>query len=532
MTTGSVTNQSTFNETEAVTPNPEQTTEPVGSFVNDTTEVPPVTTLPSDVDSTTVTGTEPGATTESATDDATTEETGTADSQSFTATGTSIVGTTESATESATTGPVSSPNSTQMPFERTTEEDIATTEPGRATATEPYNFSSTETSFNQQTTGFTEETGTTDSNSQPEPTSVTADENSSTTEDAVVTTAEATAIPDSTQNFQPTQSLVQTTEDQDAFSGTSTSPYEETTAEDTSSDQKTTEFTASTTKPLFRETTTRVDQADTTSSTEVEQETGSTTEDAVPDSTAADVTASYQTQTDTVTTDATDDLTSTEATADITTTFETSTASLVSTSAKATTTTTTPVPTVKVITKVEIAVEFKVELADISQMDESARDDLKNQLAEGLEDGLQAANPFGDGGEVIVTIEFALVQDRRRSANQRYEAVVTVTYVAPEGISEEDIPDAEGAALDSIASDVSSAASTTLQSPAFQDTVDQESVSKISESISVSPPVVEETVVTVPPITTTTARPHSETTNGLLDFTSGLVLPAENTTVA
>ena len=146
-----------------------------------------------------------------------------------------------------------------------------------------------------------------------------------------------------------------------------------------------------------------------------------------------------------------------------------------------------PVP--EIITKVEIAVEFKVQLADISNRDEEERENLKKMLAAGLESSLQKANPFGDQGKVIVTIEFVLVKDRRRDADQKYEAVVTVTYVAPEGISASDIPDK--AQLGDVASGVSSAASTTLTSDEFKSTIDQYSVSKIADSIKVAPPKVE-----------------------------------------
>ena len=146
-----------------------------------------------------------------------------------------------------------------------------------------------------------------------------------------------------------------------------------------------------------------------------------------------------------------------------------------------------PVP--EIITKVEIAVEFKVQLADISNRDEEERENLKKMLAAGLESSLQKANPFGDEGKVIVTIEFVLVKDRRRDADQKYEAVVTVTYVAPEGISASDIPDSSE--LDNVASGVSSAASTTLTSDEFKSTIDQDSVSKIADSIKVAPPKVE-----------------------------------------
>ena len=90
-----------------------------------------------------------------------------------------------------------------------------------------------------------------------------------------------------------------------------------------------------------------------------------------------------------------------------------------------TTTTTTRVAGTEIAVTVEI--EFSVKLSDFGSMTESDKTKFVDYLKSKMGPSLALLNPFV-GGTVEITIVFSTI-GRQRSTE--YEAVITVTYVAP-----------------------------------------------------------------------------------------------------
>ena len=138
---------------------------------------------------------------------------------------------------------------------------------------------------------------------------------------------------------------------------------------------------------------------------------------------------------------------------------------------------------------------------------ESLRDNLVNTLSENL----AASNPFGEGGSMVVVVNFVAINRKRRSNSDGHKAVVTLTYVSPDDTIVSD--------TDNLAFNIRNNVITALTSADFADEFfDPDSLENIT--ISIDSDISEMTTNSTRILTTTTPKVERPNTTRAIEPTT------------